>query len=105
MIVTIVENSWLARVAAWKMGTDSVAMVLGSKIHLCNCTKQQFLQNKKWVRHEIAHVHQWKQYGRLRFLILYCWESFNKGYYYNKFEVEARSKENDQQMMQGITIL
>jgi len=89
----IKENSWLAKIAAKKLHTISVAMVLGNTIHLHNTTKQEFLQNKKWVKHELCHVQQFKQHGYIVFLIKYLWESLKKGYQNNQFEVEARAAE------------
>ncbi len=89
----IKENSWLAKIAAIKLHSSSVAMVLGKTIHLHNISTNEFLQNKKWVKHELCHVQQFKQHGYLLFLIKYIWESFKKGYRNNKFEVEARAAE------------
>lgn len=93
--VKIKENSWLARIAARKLEVESMAMVLGKTIHLHNSTKQEFLRNKKWVRHEVAHVKQYMRLGFLRFIFLYLLETFNKGYEYNSFEVDARKMERD----------
>ena len=90
----IKENSWLAKIAAIKLRSSSVAMVLGKTIHLHNTSKDDFLQNKKWVKHELCHVQQFKQHGYLLFIIKYVWESLKKGYYNNKFEVEARAAED-----------
>lgn len=89
----IKENSWLAKIAAWQLRTSSVAMVIGSTIHLHNTTKQEFLQNTAWVKHELCHVQQFKQHGFVGFIAKYLWESIKKGYYNNKFEVEARKAE------------
>ena len=90
---SIKENSWLAKIAAKKLRSSSVAMVLGNTIHLHNTTKQEFLQNEKWVKHELCHLQQFKQHGYILFVIKYLWESVQKGYYNNKFEVEARAAE------------
>ena len=89
----IKENSWLAKIAAKKLRSKSVAMVLGKTIHLHNSTKAEFLQNTRWVKHELCHVQQFKQHGYFGFLVKYLWESLKKGYYNNKFEVEARAAE------------
>lgn len=102
--VTIVENSTLARIAAIKLKANNVAMVLGRTIYLHGTTKEAFLQNKCWLRHEIAHVLQWQKMGKLRFGIMYLVESVRKGYYNNKFEVEARSKEHDQFILANIIV-
>lgn len=90
---TIKENSWLAKLAAKKLGTRTVAMVLGKTIHLCNTTEANFLADEKWLKHELCHVKQFKEHGYFIFLIKYIWESIRKGYYNNRFEVEARKAE------------
>ncbi len=105
IVITIAENSWVAKIAAWKMQADRVAMVIGTKIHLYNVSKDEFLRNKKWVRHEVAHVHQWLRLGKLQFVFCYLLESFNKGYFHNKFEVEARLKENDPLILDDVEII
>lgn len=102
--VTIKENSWMARIAARKLKEKKVAMVLGKTIHLHNTSKSEFLLNKKWLRHEIAHVKQFKQFGLFQFLFLYLMESFNNGYINNRFEIEARKKERDLSILEGIEI-
>ena len=89
----IKENSWLAKIAAKKLRTTGVAMVLGKTIHLYNTSKESFLQNEKWVKHELCHVQQFKQHGYAGFIIKYLWESIKKGYYNNRFEVAARAAE------------
>ncbi len=83
----------LAKIAAWKLGAGNIAIVLGSTIHLFNCSKEKFLHNKRWLAHELCHVQQFQQHGFFPFLIKYGWESLRKGYYNNKFEVEARKAE------------
>ena len=89
----IKENSWLAKLAAKKLSTKSVAMVLGKTIHLHNTTAKEFLGNEKWVKHELCHIKQFKQHGYVYFIVKYLWESISKGYYNNRFEVEARKAE------------
>lgn len=93
--VKIKENSWLARIAAKQLDSSSMAMVVGKTIHLHNSSREDFLRNKKWVRHEVAHVKQYAKLGILRFIFFYLLETFNKGYEYNSFEVDARQKERD----------
>ena len=90
---TIKENSWLARIAAFKLGTKRVAMVIGNTIHLYNTTKEEFLNDKRWLKHELCHIRQFKQHGFFMFIIKYVWESIKKGYYNNRFEAEARAAE------------
>jgi hypothetical protein len=100
--VKIKENSWLARIAARNLNSTKVAMVIGKTIHLHNSTKEEFLSDQRWVCHEIAHVKQYRELGLFTFIILYLLESFNKGYENNKFEVEARRKERDAAILNGI---
>ncbi len=100
--VKIKENSWLAKIAAKKLRCSQVAMVLGKTIHLYNSSKEEFLSNKRWVRHEIAHVKQFAEFGFCRFIVLYLLETFNKGYQYNSFEEEARKKERDGSILSEI---
>lgn len=92
---TIKENSWLAKIAAWKLKAGSVAFVLGHTIHLYNTSKEEFLQNKAWLRHELCHVRQFEEHGFVPFIFKYIWESIRHGYYNNRYEVEARKAEED----------
>ncbi len=91
----IKENSWLAAIAAFKMRSASVAMVLGKTIHLHNASKEEFLKNTRWLKHELCHVRQYRQHGYVLFVIKYLWESIRSGYYNNKYEAEARAAENN----------
>ena len=92
---TIKENSWVARIAAWKLHATSVAIVLGHTIHLYNTKREEFLLNKAWVRHELCHIRQFKEHGFTVFILKYLLESIRHGYYHNKYEIEARAAEND----------
>jgi hypothetical protein len=92
--INIRENSWMAMLAALKLGEPAVAITIGNTIHLYKTRKDIFLSNEKWVRHELKHVEQFRRYGFLRFIILYISESIRKGYYNNRFEVEARKAED-----------
>lgn len=67
-------------------------MVLGNTIHLSGVKAEEFLKDSKWVRHELAHIKQFKKYGFYKFLLLYLVESCKHGYFNNKFEVEARQE-------------
>lgn len=87
------ENSWLASLAARKLGVDRVAFVLGHTIHLHNASSEDLTGNHRWFRHELCHVCQFERYGFLPFIFLYLWESLRKGYRMNRFEVEAREAE------------
>jgi hypothetical protein len=87
------ENSFWAKIAAYILGAQRVALVLGSTIHLHHVSKQDFLADEAWLRHERCHIRQFREHGYLSFLIKYAWESFKKWYYNNKYEVEARAAE------------
>jgi hypothetical protein len=93
--VKIKENSWMAKIAAKKLKEKNMALVVGTTIHLWNTSKKEFLKNEKWLKHELAHIQQYKQHGFFGFVSLYLIESIKKGYYHNKFEVAAREQEND----------
>ena len=75
------------------MNATSVAMVLGRTIHLWGTTKENFLADKRWVKHELCHVKQFATHGYFLFIIKYLWEYLRVGYYNNKYEVEAREAE------------
>ena len=75
------------------MNAPSVAIVFGLTIHLWNVDKDSFVQNQKWLMHDMEHVRQYQQVGVVRFLWQYLLESIRKGYHNNRFEVEARMAE------------
>lgn len=79
--------------AAVKLKSHSVAMVLGKTIHLHNVSKENFLNDSQWLKHELCHIRQFKEHGYFLFIAKYLWESLRKGYYNNRFEVEARAAE------------
>lgn len=87
------ENSWVAKIAARIMKADYLAIVFGSTIHLNKKIKKEFLSNTLWLKHELCHIEQYKKHGFFVFIIKYLWECCRKGYYNNKFEVEAREAE------------
>ena len=91
--ILIKENSLRAKLAARLMKCSNMAIVFGNTIHIWGVTKQEFLQNKKWVKHELKHIEQYRQHGYFVFLAKYVWESIRHGYYNNKFEIEAREAE------------
>lgn len=93
--IKIKENGWLAKQAAKKLQTKRVAFVLGNTIHLWNTSREEFLKDESWVKHELEHVHQFSKYGNVFFVMMYLFESIMKGYYKNKFEVAAREKEKE----------
>lgn len=105
MTVRIKENSLLARLAAYNLKANKMALVIGNTIRLHNTTKDEFLSNQKWVRHEIAHVLQYKRKGTIRFILSYLLETFNLGYEYNRYELEAIKKERDHLLLEGVVFV
>ena len=93
--VFIIENSFIAKLGAKKLGVEVVALTIGNKIYLHNATKSDLINSPIWLSHELVHVQQYEQLGIPIFLIQYLYEWIIKGYYNNKFEVEAREKEKD----------
>lgn len=73
--IQIKENSWIAKIAARKLKTSNVAIVIGKKILLHNVSKEDFLKDKKWVKHEMCHIRQFKNHGFFPFIFKYLWES------------------------------
>ena len=90
----IKENSFFAKLAAYKLDASNVAFVLGKTIHLHNVTKEYFLKDESWLRHELCHIRQFKEHGFLNFIFKYVRESIKNGYHNNKYEIEARAAEN-----------
>jgi len=80
-----------------------MAITLGHTIFLHNASREDFLADQSWVCHELAHVYQYRRYGSIRFLALYLWESFRKGYHNNALEIEARAAESDPNLLKGVT--
>jgi len=102
MDIMIKENSWRARIAARQLKGTRAAIVFKNVIYLWGVDKEAFLLNLSWARHEVAHVYQYKKYGLARFIWLYLLETARSGYYNNRFEAEARSKEEDLSILEGI---
>lgn len=93
MKISIKEKSFVAKIAAWRLKSERVAMVLGNTIYLSGAGRADLLNNKNWLRHELKHVEQQLRYGLLWFLLIYLYESLRHGYYNNRFEREARAAE------------
>src|SRR5688500_12742878 len=104
MICYIKEHSWIARLAAKKLSFKAAAIVIGRTIYLHNATREEFLKNERWLRHEIRHIKQFQEYGFLPFIFLYLVESLKNGYRNNKYEIEARASEKDETILKGITL-
>ena len=93
--IYIKENSLVARLAARKLKSVNVAIVFGNTIHLHGVKRNVFLENESWVKHELKHVEQYHRYGYWNFLFQYLVEWMKRGYYNNKFEIEARLAEKN----------
>ena len=93
MRIRIKENSLIARVAAWKLDSDKMAIVIGKTIHLHNVSRKEFLENQRWVKHELEHIRQYRRYGLISFIVRYLVESYKNGYSNNKYERQARAAE------------
>lgn len=46
MQLLIKENSWIAKIAARKLQSDNVAIVIGRTIHLHHVSKEDFLKDE-----------------------------------------------------------
>lgn len=90
----IKENSWVAKIAAKKLKSQNVAIVIGKTIYLHNTSRKDFLHNEKWLKHELCHVEQYQRFGLINFIAKYLFESLRHGYHQNKYEKEAREAEN-----------
>lgn len=81
-----------------------MAIVFGDTIYLHGVSKSAFLAQPAWVRHEVCHVLQYKQFGFLNFLCRYLVEWVKVGYHANKYEAAARDAERDPGVMNGVII-
>lgn len=102
--VKIKEQSWVAKLAAWNLRSKNMAIVFGNTIHLHGTSREEFIADKKWLRHELMHVLQYKQNGFARFLFKYSIEWMKRGYYNNRFEAAARKSEEDEMLTKGFEL-
>lgn len=103
--VYIVKNSWLAKIAAFYLKENRMAITIGATIFLHKTTNKKFLENQKWILHELTHVKQFQKFGKFKFIFLYLFETIKKGYYNNKFEIEARENENNNTILKEFEII
>ncbi|HQX40031.1 MAG TPA: DUF4157 domain-containing protein [Niabella sp.] len=92
---TIKERSWIAKLASTKLRTKSMAIVFGRCIYLYGVSKEKFLGNTSWLRHELKHIEQYQRLGFLGFVMTYLWQTIRVGYHRCGLECEAREAEND----------
>ena len=103
--VLIIKNSWIAKLAAFYLNENKMAITIGDRIYLFEATTKQFLENEKWLCHELTHVKQFQKFGKFKFVFLYLFESIKKGYHNNKFEIEARANENNNEILKEFEIV
>lgn len=93
--IRIIEGAWIAAIAAKFLHSSNAAIVFGNSIYIHGIRKQAFLQNERWLRHELQHVIQYCRLGFVGFLFLYMLNHIKYGYRNNPLEVEARAAETD----------
>jgi hypothetical protein len=103
--IKIREQSLFAKVAARQLRCKTVAAVFGRTIHLWNVSREDFMQRRSWVVHEVEHVRQFQRYGYVRFSALYLLEYTRRGYHNNRFEVEARLAEEGAGDLTGVQFI
>ncbi|RYE25225.1 MAG: DUF4157 domain-containing protein [Sphingobacteriales bacterium] len=97
--IRIIENSWLARIGAKRMRFNRIAMVIGKTIHLYGAPLNVFVNDKRWIIHELRHIQQYEETGFWKFVYKYTMECIRKGYYNNAYEVDARACESDETLL------
>lgn len=91
--VKLVPHSSLAKLIGRMHGEEEdYAITVGKTIFL-SCSKEDFLSDTPWVRHEFTHVLQYKKYGVLEFVKRYLFFSMFRSYRKNPFEKEAIAAE------------
>jgi hypothetical protein len=74
------------RLGGWMLGRASVAAItLGRTIFLAPGTRL----DPELLLHELRHVQQFAE--RKTFPLRYIWESLRRGYWSNRYEIDARS--------------
>jgi hypothetical protein len=102
--VTIRQNAWIARLAAKQLKAGNAAIVIGKTIYLYGVSKKHFLNSPEWVRHELKHVEQYSQSGRLLFILKYLYQCTRYGYYNAPLEKAAREAEADEEIRHRYSI-
>ena len=52
------------------------------------------MDDDKLIRHEMKHIEQIQEQGRLKFAVKYTYYTMRYGYWNNPYEIEARESEN-----------
>lgn len=92
----VVGNSKLAKIAGRINGEREKYAVTFGKTIFVSCTKEDFLSEHWWVRHEVTHVEQYKKFGIFGFLKRYFAYAIFYRYRENPFEKEAISAEENE---------
>ena len=80
------RGGMLVRVAGWFLGQRSVAAVtLWRTVWIAPGVSLSV----ELLLHELRHVHQFQ--ASATFPVLYLWETVRRGYFRNRFEVDARA--------------
>lgn len=103
--VRIKEHAWIAKMAAKKLGYRQIAIVVGNTIYLHHTSAKHFINSKRWLLHELKHVEQYEEHGFVVFLFKYLIGYIGRGYYYNKYEAEARAAEKDERLLYKYEVL
>ena len=92
--VRLIPHSTLARIVGRMHGEEEDYAITISKTIFLSCSKEDFLTDTPWVRHEFTHVEQYRKYGILEFTKRYLFFSiFFRSYRKIPFEKEAISAE------------
>ena len=92
--VKLVPNSRLAKMVGRMKGQEEdYAVTIGKTIYL-SCSKEDFLSDTPWVRHEFTHIQQYRKLGVLEFAKRYLFSAiFYHSYDKIPLEKEAISAE------------
>lgn len=86
------------RIGGWCLGRRTVsAITLGRTVFL----SPEARPSAELLLHELAHVRQFQESPA--FPLRYLWESIRRGYYMNRFEVDARSYAADRVQRASLT--
>ncbi|MFN4247106.1 MAG: DUF4157 domain-containing protein [Flavipsychrobacter sp.] len=97
--ISISDNAWQARLASLFLKSDNAAIVFGVNIYLWGASRRTFLDNQRWLLHELQHVLQYKRDGFAGFIYKYLLNHIKHGYYNNPYEVEARAAEQNEELL------
>lgn len=97
--VYVKSDSLLAKWASKKLKSQKCALVIRRTIYLHGITYNEFIKNEQWLCHELFHVYQYQREGVIRFLIKYFYYTLRYGYYNNPLEKEARTQEQNKDIL------